>query len=125
MKKLTIGIILLLASFAASAGFITTLLLNASTTGAGTGVNYSSFTSQIPIYQKYFMATLSGASAVSATVEIDASTDNVNWSPLTTLSLTAASSVVSTQQVISAPYIRGNITAISGVGATVTLRSGI
>jgi hypothetical protein len=125
MKKLVIAGILALASFAAAAGVIITLLLNATTTGAGTGVNYASFGAGLPTPNRWFQATLSGASAVSATVEIDGSTDNTNWVPIATLNPTAASSTlaIATQQ--TAPWIRGNVLAISGTGATVTLQSGL
>ena len=129
MKKLLIAIsaALLLATGAASAGLITTLLLNASATGAGTGVNYASFGGGVPQPDRWFQATLNGASAVSATVNIEGSTDNTNWVTLATLSLAAspvASATAATQLLSTAPYMRGNVTAISGIGETVTLRSG-
>ena len=124
MKRLFLAVFLLLAVGTASAGLITVLLLNASTTGAGTGVNYASFTPTIPLPNRWFQATLNGASAVSATVEIDGSTDNVNWVPVATIALTSGSPTSAVAVVSTAPYMRGNITAISGTGETVTLRSG-
>lgn len=123
MKKLALATLFLLVSGTAIAGLITTLMTNAATTGAGTSINYSSI-GTIPRPNIWFQATLNGASAVSATVEIDGSTDNTNWVPLTTFSLTAASATLATAVVTTAPYIRGNLTAISGSGASVTVRSG-
>jgi hypothetical protein len=124
MKKLLIGLALLLVTSVATAGLITTLLLNASTTGAGTGVNYASMGGSIPMPNRWFQATLNGASAVSATVAVEGSTDNTNWVQITSFSLTAASATQAIATVQTAPWIRGNVTAISGVGETVTLRSG-
>jgi hypothetical protein len=133
MKKLlnwraaTLAVVLMSVVLTASAGIVTTLLLNASSTGAGTGVNYALLGGGIPIPNHWFQATLSGASAVSASVEIDGSTDNVNWVPITTLALAAspvASATAAAATISTAPFMRGNVTAISGIGATVTLRSG-
>lgn len=128
MKRILTAALLIFTTLTASAGFITTLLLNTSTTGAGTGTNYASFTPTIPLPNRLFQATLSGASAVSASVEVDGSTDNVNWYPITTITLAAspvASATAATQTISTAPWVRGNVTAISGTGATVTLRGGL
>ena len=124
MKKLLIGLILSLVVGVASAGVITTLLLNTSTMGAGTGVNYASMGGGIPTPNRWFQATLAGASAVSATVNVEGSTDNTNWVQIASFSLTAASATQAVATTQTAPWIRGNVTAISGVGETVTLRSG-
>jgi hypothetical protein len=127
VKRLLIGLALLLAASAASAGLITTLLLNATTTGAGTGVPYSTLGGSIPMPNRWFQATLNGASAVSATVVVEGSTDNTNWVQIATFSLAASPAASATQAVATvqtAPWIRGNVTAISGVGESVTLMSG-
>jgi hypothetical protein len=124
MKKLLTGLLFLLVAGTASAGLITTLLLDTSTTGAGTAVNYASFGGGVPMPNRWFHATLSGASAVSATVDIEGSTDASNWVQIASLDLTAASATQAVATVQTAPWIRGNVTAISGTGATVTLRSG-
>ena len=115
---------LLCASLTASAGIITTLLLNASATGAGTGVKYSALDPSFALPNRWFQATLSGASAISATVEIDGSADNVNWVPVSTIGLTSSVPTSAVQVTSTAPWMRGNITAISGTGETVTLMSG-
>jgi hypothetical protein len=124
MKKLLTGLALLLVAGTATAGLITTLLLNVPTTGAGTAINYASLSGSIPIPNRWFQATLDGASAVSATVNVEGSTDNVNWVTIASINLTAASATQAIATVQTAPWIRGNIVAISGVGASVTLRSG-
>jgi hypothetical protein len=124
MKKLLIGLALLLVTSVASAGPTTTLLLNATTTGAGTGVNYSLFGGGVPIPNRWIQAVITG-STPTATVEIDGSNDNVNWVPLATITLPtgagAFTDAVATTQ--TAKYLRGNIKAISGTGASVTLIS--
>lgn len=70
---------------------------------------------------KGFQATLSGASAVSATVLAEASIDGLGWLTLATLDLTAASPVAFASAVAPYPYVRGELTAISGAGAAATL----
>jgi hypothetical protein len=127
MKKLLAALLLITISTVALAGTITTLLLNTSTVGAGTGVNYASFTPTVQQPNRWFQATLNGASAVSATVEVDGSTDNVNWVPILTITLPNSVTGAMTDggaTVQTAPYIRGKLVAISGVGETVTLIGG-
>jgi len=125
MKKLIIGFVLLLASACVyAAGGAVTLLLNVGTTGAGTGVNYAALGKGMPMPNRWFQATLNGASAVSATVNIEGSTDDVNYVQIASINLTAASATQAIATVQTAPFIRGNVIAISGVGETVTLRSG-
>ena len=122
MKRIAAFVFLLSISLLAYDGLITPLLSGVSITGAGIGVTMPQYATN-----RWMQATLSGSSAVSASVEIDGSTDNSNWVPIATI-LVASSPVVSqtaaTQLLSSAPYMRGNVTAISGTGATVTLTSG-
>lgn len=121
MKRITAFLFLLSVSLMAFAGLLTPLLTNVSTTGAGAGIN-------MPQYpNRWYQATLSGASAVSATVEVDGSTDNINWVPMLTITLPKTGTGAHTDgaaTVQTAPYVRGNLLAISGIGATVTLISG-
>lgn len=126
MKKLTIGMIFILASASAYAalGGAVTLLQNVSTLGPGASVNYAALGKGVPMPNRWFQATLNGASAVSATVDIEGSTDDVNYVQIASFSLTAASATQAIATVQTAPFIRGNLVAISGVGETVTLRSG-
>jgi hypothetical protein len=121
MKKLVTFICLLSVSTLALAGLLVPLLSGVSATGAGTSVNMSQYPN------RWYQATLNGASSVSATVEVDGSTDNTNWVPIVTITLPnsitgAKTDAVATVQ--TAPYVRGNLIAISGVGATVTLTGG-
>lgn len=117
MKKLFAFVALLLIPVIASAGILT-LLSGATTTGAGTSVNIGGTTPY-----RWYQATLNGASAVSATVTVEGSADNTNWSTISTLDLTVANPVSAVATIQAAPYIRGNVTAISGVGESVTLKS--
>lgn len=65
---------------------------------------------------KTFQATLNGASAVSATVLAEGSLDDSTFVTLCTLSLTASAVSDACTQDNIYPYIRGNLTAASGVG---------
>jgi hypothetical protein len=128
MKRIALSIALTIGIAAtAYAGFITTLMTNASSTGAGSPVQFAQLNPQIPMANQWFQATLNGASAVSASVRIEGSTDDVNWVPIATITLpnsvtAATTDAASTNQ--TAPWIRANLTAISGVGASVTVISG-
>ncbi|TAK93825.1 hypothetical protein EPO05_06910 [Patescibacteria group bacterium] len=127
MKKYIFGLIFILLSASAYAAFggAVTLLLNTSTIGPGESVNYAALGKGMPMPNRWFQATLNGASAVSATVSVEGSTDNENWAQIVSaIDLTAASATKAVATVQTAPFIRGNLIAISGVGATVTLRSG-
>lgn len=125
MKKLIIAFVFLSVSAGAYAlGGAVTLLLNTATLGPGTSVNYAALGKGVPMPNRWFQATLNGASAVSATVAVEGSTDDVNYVPITTFNLTAASATQAIATVQTAPFIRGDLISVSGVGATVTLRSG-
>lgn len=119
MKKLAAFVAFAFIPAVAFAGVIT-LLSSAANTGVGTSYSFGGTT---PF--RWYQATLNGASAVSATVKVEGSADNTNWVPLATITLpTSASSVTdATATVQTANYVRGNLTAISGVGASVTLQS--
>lgn len=97
-----------------------TLLNAVTTTGAGTGVGPS------VSLNRTFQATVSGTGTVTATVNIEVSNDNTNYLTLGTITLsgtTSASDGFASQAVWT--YVRGNVTAISGTGATVTSLMGI
>ncbi len=74
-----------------------------------------------------YQATVSGTGAVTATVQIEVSNDNVGWlyDSTSTLSLTGTT-VASGGFTSNAQwkYIRANITAISGANAKVTVTVG-
>lgn len=76
-----------------------------------------------------FHAIANGTSgAFSATVKVQVSNDGTNWEDAITFSLSGtAPTADSAGDNINAPwkYVRGNVTAISGTGANVTLYMGV
>lgn len=75
-----------------------------------------------------FQATVTGTGAVTATVNIEVSLDGTNWcaTPAGTITLsgtTTASDGFTTAS--SWKYVRANVTAISGTGATVVVLMGV
>lgn len=102
------------------------LINNATTQGAGTSQNVQSL--RIPTDNKTFQAsgkTSSGSGAVSVAVEV--SNDNTNWIVMGTISLTLGTTNATDGFVSIAnwTYVRGNVTSISGTGATVSLFMGL
>lgn len=101
----------------------TTLLNGVTATGAG-----GSFEIDRRIKESAkatYQATVTGTGAVSATVKVQVSNDDSNWIDLGTITLSGTTS--DTDGFSSdAPwaYRRGNVTAISGTGAAVTLAMG-
>lgn len=101
----------------------TTKLLSAVTsTGAGTSQS-------LPSGRCTFQAIANGTSgAFSATVIVQVSNDNTNWEDAITFSLSGtATTADSAGNTLDAPwaYVRGNVSAISGTGANVTLYMGV
>lgn len=95
------------------------LLENKTATGAGTAYAM--------VGKRTFQATgttTSGSGA--ATVKIQVSNDASNWLDLATISLTLSTTAASDGLAADAPwgYVRANVTAISGTGASVTVRMG-
>lgn len=73
-----------------------------------------------------FQAIVTGTGSVSATIDIEVSNNNVNWLVLQTLTLSGTTSA--TDGIASnAPwgYVRAEVTAISGTGATVNVLMGL
>jgi len=97
-------------------------LLNAvTTTGAGAAVIVNQ-------HNRTFQATgdtTSGAGA--ATIAIEVSNNATNWLLHDTIALTLSTTPVSAGIEMDAPwtYVRGNVTAISGTGAAVSLYMGV
>lgn len=62
----------------------------------------------------------------SATILVQASQDNVNWVLLDTLSLVLGTAITSDTFYVSSPwkYVRGNLSAITGTGASASLYMG-
>jgi len=99
---------------------VTTLLSSVTSTGAGS--------SKAPVIDasKTFQAIVSGTGAVSATVAVEVSNDNVNFLTLGTITLSGTTTATDGFASFATwSYVRGNVTAISGTGATVTLAMGI
>lgn len=121
---------LLIVSSVAYAALITPLLTSVTTTGAGAS-NVIDPTRSTPsptaTQVRSFTATLNGASAISATVAVDMSNDCTNWVPaVVSITLPRSSDSSTTDGAVSTSTyqcMRGNLKAISGVGASVTLIS--
>lgn len=94
----------------------TTLLNAVIATGAGTAVAGT----QRATFQLF--GTVS-TSTGSATVLIEGSNDNVHWSTLDSLALTLGTTATMDFGVVVDPwlFVRGNVTALTGTDATVTL----
>ena len=73
-----------------------------------------------------FQAVVTGTGAVSATVQIQVSNDNVNWLLAGTCSPSGTTSAID-GFVSTAPwvYVRSNVTAISGTSAQVVVTLGV
>lgn len=75
-----------------------------------------------------FQCIANGTSgAFSATVSVEVSNDNTNWETAIAFSLSGTATTADTAgDNIAAPWkhVRGNVTAISGTGANVTLTMG-
>ncbi len=102
-------------------GTVMTCLARATTTVTGSGMYKDA-------PQSAFQATVQGTGAVTATVVIEASLDNLFWiaTPLGTITLSGTTSA-SDGFTTDAPwkYVRARITAISGTGAGVTVDMGV
>jgi hypothetical protein len=102
-------------------GLVTTLLSAGTATGAGTAATPRGT-------KRTFQAvgtTSSGTGA--ATVQVQVSNDNTNWLTLGTMSLSLSTTATTDGFASDAvwPFVRGNVTAISGTGAAVTLTMGL
>lgn len=100
------------------------LLYEETATGAGQAVDVSA-----PPYdndERNFVAYVEGSGAVSATVLVQVSNNNRHWVTLGSISLsgtTSASDGFVADE--SWQWVRGNVSAISGTGAKVTLTMGV
>lgn len=98
----------------------TTLLNGVTSTGAGDAV---------PVGhggRLSFHASVAGTGAVSGTVKIQGSNDGSTWVDLSTLTLSGTDSDAAGSQESAMAYlwVRANLTAVSGTGATVTVTMG-
>lgn len=75
-----------------------------------------------------FQATVTGTGAVTATVVIEVSLDGTNWCSTPAGTITLSGTTTSSDGFTTASswkYVRANITAISGTGATVVVLMGV
>lgn len=101
-----------------------TLLDGVTATGAGGPAEFSKKEGPEAVFQCIANGT---SGAFSATVNVEVSNDNTNWETAITFSMSGTATTADTAgDNIAAPwkYIRGNVTAISGTGANVTLTTG-
>lgn len=99
----------------------TKLLNNTTDTGVGPSVSKNAPKAAIQATG----ATTAGTG--SATLVVEVSNDGANWLPHDTLTLTLSTVVATAGIEMDAPwaYVRGNVTAISGTGAAVSLIMGV
>ncbi len=101
-------------------GRVLSILENATATGAGGWVFKDAPLSSV----QAFGSTTSGSGATVVSIE---ATNNTNGSYIVigTISLTLGTTVTTDGFIIQAPwkYIRGNVTSISGTGASVTIEA--
>jgi hypothetical protein len=95
---------------------VNTMLDGVLVTGAGNSAGPAQDT------PKTFQATVVGTGAVTATVLVQASNDNSHWITVGTITLSGTTSATDGFD-IEAPwaYFRGNVSAVTGTGAAVTL----
>lgn len=67
--------------------------------------------------------SLAGTGAISATVLLQVSNDGTNWATRATFNLSGTTTATDSDVDAPSPfpYLRGNVTAISGTGAALTL----
>lgn len=103
------------------AGSLTKLIDGATATGAGTAKHMPA-TGRVT-----FQASgTTSAGAGAATIKVQVSNDNSNWLDLATISLTLSTTADTAGTAVDANwgYVRGNVTALSGTDAAVTLVMG-
>lgn len=99
----------------------TTLLNGVTGTGAGSAATLTT------VNRVYHASGFTGTGAGSATVKVQGSMDGgTTWVDLGTITLTLATTASADGFASLAPWkqVRGNVTAISGTGATVSLFAG-
>jgi len=112
MRRLSIGLFAFLVAAlpALAAAPTTSLLTNITATGAGSAFSWRNYAASS------FQATVTTGGVAS--VNIEASLDSANWVVLTTLALGSSNPLVVGYSVTAPawPYVRGNVTALSGTG---------
>lgn len=106
---------------AMGSGVVTTLLNAVTATGAGAS-------SRPLVKNRTFHISGNTSSGVgSAAVKVEGSNDNATWVTLATINLTLSATPTADGFASDAPwaYVRGNVSAISGTGAAITLMMGV
>ncbi len=99
----------------------TKILSAVTVTGAG-----SAYTLPSGNRGQSYQAVVAGTGAVTATVVVEVSNDGTNWDTLGTITLSGTTiDSDSFGNVVQWCFVRGNVTAISGTGAAVTLSVGM
>lgn len=95
---------------------IATLLSSVLVTGAGTSLGPVSGS------ERSYQASVTGSGTVTTTVLVQVSNDNVNWVTQGTITLTGTTTATDGYASMAQwEYVRGNVSAVSGTGAAVTL----
>lgn len=99
---------------------VASLLIDRSTTGAGTAVQLGG------ISRTYFAFGTTSSGIGACDVKIQVSNNNSSFIDLGTISLTLGTAQVADGLATAAPwrYVRGNVSAISGTGAVCSLMVG-
>lgn len=125
MRKLFAFLLLFALSFGALAQSTPTYTMcsAATTVAACSAVNAKTF----PPLRTFQAYGTTSAGAGAATILVQGSNDNSNWVTLGTITLTLATTVSNDGFVAFSPWpwIRGNVSAISGTGASVNLTVGM
>lgn len=122
--RLTFLSLIILISIPAYAAYSVVILNAATTTGAGSSYQPGEST------PRTYQCRVSGTGSVSATVYIEVSNDDTSWATSTnslitfTLSGTTSDTGFAAVQAAKWPYIRANVSAISGTSAVVTCTVG-
>ncbi len=100
---------------------VSTLLNAKATTGAGASFAFNSNTG---LHAKAFAVKVAGTGAVTATVLVEVSNEGTIWDTLVTFTLSGTTvDHAKCQTEGSWAYYRGNVSAITGTDAAVTLTS--
>lgn len=127
MKKLTLFLFSVFAAAALYAADVTqqrTVLTSSITTASPTYSSSYAFPKSTAL--RSYSATVAGTGAVTATVVMYGSNDEVNWVSLGTITLSGTTSATDGFASNAPwPFVRAGVTAISGTSATVTVVAGI
>jgi hypothetical protein len=74
---------------------------------------------------KSYQGVITGTAPFSASVNVEVSLDGTNWIVLTTMSLSNTTPTIGYTSTDAWPFVRGNVTAITGTGASVNLTVGL